>query len=132
MSYANEMKNLVEDIKASMKDRVKFVKDSKKDTHDLLSRFNKELKDMAKDLKDFLAKSEETRVADFKIVMNECKKAVEAIQKHTTNLLGDYAKERKEAHGYWEVLRKKERTIAEEKTEEAEKEEKKAKKHKEE
>ena len=76
---------------------------------------------MAKDLKDFLAKNEERRMADFKIVMNECKKAVEAIQKHTTNLLGDYAKERKEAHGYWEVLRKKERTIAEEKTEEAEK-----------
>ena len=69
-------------------------------------------------------------MADFKIVMNECKKAVEAIKKRTANLVGDYGKERTEGHGYWEVLRRKERATAEEKAEETEKEEKKAQKHK--
>lgn len=161
MSYAIEMKNLVENIKTSTGDRLKFVKNNKKDTQDLLARFSQELKDMAqnlkhslnkskkdreedvkklltgfageskeraKDLKDFLAKSEETRMADFKTTMDECKKAVKTIQKYTTDLLSDCAKERKEARGYWETLRKKERAIEEEKAEEAEKEEKKAKK----
>ena len=56
MSYATEMKNLVEDIKASTKDRLKFVKDNKKDTQDLLTHFAQELKDMAQNLKHFLNK----------------------------------------------------------------------------
>jgi len=181
MAWAAEMKNLVSDIKTSTKDRLKFVKDNQQDTADLLSRFNKELKEMAqdlklflgksekdrmadfgkmmkdiqervknifgdtaellgrfdkelkemaKDLKDFLAKSEQTRMADFKITMKDIQSRINSIQKHVADLLGDYAGERKEAAANWGVLRKRERAIAGEKTEEAEKEEKKAKKQK--
>ena len=119
MSYADEMKNLVEDIKSSTKDRLQFVKNSKKDARDLLSRFDKELKEMAKDLKDFLAKSEETRMAAFKTCMHDVKKVVQEVKNTTKALLSDCAKERKEAHGYWETLRKKERTLAKEKAEES-------------
>ncbi len=180
MAWAIEMKSLVSDIKTSTRDRLKFVKDNQKDTHDLLSRFDTELKEMAQDLKhfldksekdrmvdfneimknihaqiksiqervkdvtgdarellarfrkelkeaaqdlkDFLAKSEQTRMADFKVAMKDIQSRIEGIQKHVANLLGDYAEERKEAHGYWEGLKKKEGIIAEKKAEEAEKE----------
>lgn len=175
MSYADEMKNLVEDIKTSTRDRIKFVKDNKKDTQDLLARFAQELKDMAqdlrqflnksekdrkenfakmikdiqarvkdifgdtkklltgfageskeraKDIKDFLAKSEQTRMTDFKAMMKDVQSRVKDVKKHVADLLGEYAKERKEAHSHWEVLRRKERAVAEEKAEEAAKEEK--------
>ncbi len=185
MAWATEMKNLVGDIKTSTRDRLRFVKDNQKDTHDLLARFgqelkemaadlkaflsksekdrmtdfhkmitaiqaqvkcifgdthdllarfDKELKEMVKDLEDFLAKSEQTRMADFKTTMKDVQSRINDIQKHVSDLLGGYTEERKEAHGHWEVLRKKERAIAEEKVEEKVEEEKKevkkAKKHK--
>ncbi len=188
MAWATEMKSLVSDIKTSTKDRLQFVKDNKKDTHELLARFDKELKEMAadlkeflsksekdrmadfqeimknihvqirslqarvkdiagdarellarfrkelkeaaQDLKDFLAKSEQTRMADFKTTMKDIQSRINSIQKHVADLLGDYAGERKEAHAHWGMLIKRERAIAEEKVEEVEKEAKKAKKHK--
>ena len=65
MAWALEMKNLVSDIKTSARDRLQFVKDNQKDTANLLSRFDKELKDMAQDLKNFLDKSEKDRITDF-------------------------------------------------------------------
>jgi len=186
MAWAQEMKSLVSDIKTSTKDRLQFVKDNQKDTHDLLLRFGKELKDMAqdlkhfldksekdrmadfhkmmkdiqervksifgdtgellarfdkemkkmaKDLKDLLAKSEQTRMADFKIAMKDIQSRIDSIQKHVSDLLGDYKEERKEAHASWGVLRKKEKAIAEEKVEKAKEAEKKeakeeVKKHK--
>ena len=130
MAWAQDMKSLVSDIKTSAKDRLQFVKDNQKNTHDLLSMFNKELKEMAADLKDFLAKSEQNRMADFKTTMKDIRSRIENIQKHVAGLLGDYAEERKEAHVNWGMLRKRERAIAEEKAEEVEKEAKKAKKHK--
>ena len=181
MAWATEMKSLVSDIKTSTRDRLNFVKNNQKDTHDLLSRFDKELKEMAqglkefldksekdrmadfhkmikdiqervksifgdtaellgrfdkelkemaKDLKDFLAKSEQTRMADFKVMIKDIQSRINDIQKHVADLLGDYAGERKEAAANWGVLRRKEKAMAEEKAEEAEKEEKKAKKQK--
>ena len=181
MAWATEMKSLVSDIKTSTKDRLQFVKDNQQDTADLLSRFNKELKDMAqdlknflnksekdriadfskmmkdiqervksifgdtdellarfdkelkemaRDLKDFLAKSEQTRMADFKITMKDIQSRIDSIQKHVADLLGDYAGERKEAAASWGALRKRGRAIAEEKGEEPEKEAKKQKKQK--
>lgn len=181
MAWATEIKSLVSDIKTSTKDRLQFVKDNQQDTRGLLARFNKELKEMAqdlkhfldksetdrmvdfhktmkdiqarvksvfgdtgellarfdkelkemaKDLKDFLAKSEQTRMADFKTTMKDVQSKIDSIQKHVANLLGDYAEERKEAHANWGMLRKREKAIAEEKAEEVEKEAKKAKKQK--
>ena len=182
MAWAQEMKSLVSDIKISTKDRLQFVKNNKGDTHNLLSRFDneleemaqdlknflaksekdrmadfhkmmkdiqervksifgdtgellarfdKELKEMAKDLKDFLAKSEQTRMADFKTTMKDIQSRIEGIQKHIADLLGDYAGERKEARASWGMLSKQKRAMAaEEKNEEAEEPEKVEKKHK--
>lgn len=143
--FDKELKEMAQDLKAllskSEKDRMadfhKMMKDIQArvknifgDTGELLARFDKELKEMAKDLKDFLAKSEQTRMADFKTTMKDIQSRINSIQKHVADLLGDYREERKEAHASWGALRKQERAIAEEKAEEAEKEAKKAKKHK--
>lgn len=130
MAWAQDMKNLASNIKTSTGDRLQFVKDNQKDMHNLLSRFDQELKNMAQDLKIFLDKSEKDRMADFSKMMKDVQSRVEDIQKHVAGLLGDYAEERKEAHVNWGMLRKRERAIAEEKAEEVEKEAKKAKKHK--
>lgn len=143
--FDSELKELAQDIKhfldKSEKDRMsdfhKMMEDIQAqvnnifgDTHELIARFDKELKETIKDLKDLLAKSEQTRMADFKIMIKDIQSRIEGIQKHVTDLLGDYAEERKEAHANWGVLRKRERAIAEEKTEETEKVEKKAKRQK--
>jgi len=141
--FDKELKDMAQDLKnfldKSEKDRMsdfhKMMKDIQArvksifgDTNELLARFDKELKEMAKDLKDFLAKSEDARMADFKVIMKEIQARINGIQKHVAGLLGDYAEERKEASGYWNALRRAEAKIAEKKEEEAEKEARKAKK----
>lgn len=97
MAWATELKNLADNIKISTKDR-------QRTTRDLLARFGKELKEMAKDLKDLLAKSEQARMADFKTTMQGIRPKIKGIQKHVANLLGDYAEERKEAASAWAAL----------------------------
>ncbi|MFA5813205.1 MAG: hypothetical protein WC862_01695 [Patescibacteria group bacterium] len=126
----SDFHKMMEDIHARIRAIQARVKDLAKDTHGLMAQFKKELKEMAADLKDFLAKSEQSRMADFKATMKDIQSRVEGIQKHVADLLGDYAEERKEAHANWGVLRKGERAIAEAKVEEPEKVVRKAKKHK--
>jgi len=124
----SDFHKIMEDIHARIKAIQARVKDLAKDTHGLMAQFKKELKDMAADLKDFLAKSEQTRMADFRATMKDIQSRVEGIQKHVADLLGDYAGERKEAHAHWGMLSKGKRAMAAE--EEVEGVEKKAKKHK--
>ena len=132
--FSKSEKDRMADFSKMMKDIQARVKSIFGDTGELLSRFDKELKEMAKDLKDFLAKSEQTRIADFKVTMKDIQSRIDSIQKHVADLLGDYAGERKEAAASWGMLRKREGAIAEEIAEEAEEEggkkAKKAKKHK--
>jgi len=71
MSLATSMKGLVEDIQASTRDRHAFVKDMSKDVKELIARFTKELEEMAKDLRHFLANSEKVRKEDFAVVMKD-------------------------------------------------------------
>jgi len=114
-------KDRMADFHKMMRDIQARVKNIFGDTGELLARFDKELKEMAKDLEDFLAKSEQTRMADFKVMMKDIQSRVDSIQKHVADLLGDYTEERKEAHANWGALRKREKAVAEEKAEEVEK-----------
>ena len=127
---AKSEKDRMADFHKMMKDIQERVKSIFGDTGELLARFDKELKEMAKDLKDFLAKSEQTRMADFKTTMKDIQSRIEGIQKHVVDLLGGYAEERQEAAANWGMLRKRESAIAEEKAEETKEEGKKAKKNK--
>ena len=87
MAYAQEMKNLVADIKTSHRDRTKYVKDVKNDTHELIARFQGELKEMARDLKDFLAKSEATRKRDFDAFYKAIQARVRNVKEDTAKLM---------------------------------------------
>lgn len=89
MAWAVGMKNLVSDIKTSTKDRLQFVKNNQKDTHELLSRFDKELEDMAQDLKEFLSKSEKDRMADFHKMMKDIQARIKDIQARVKSIFGD-------------------------------------------
>jgi len=89
MSWAQEIKNLVADIKVSHKDRTAKINEIKRD------------------VKDFLKKSETSRIADFKVMMENVTERVGKIRKRVRRVLGEYAAERKEAASYWAGLSKK-------------------------
>jgi len=111
MAWAQEMKNLVADIKTSHRDRTKYVEDVKDDTHELIARFQRELKEMARDLKDFLAKSETTRKRDFDAMIKVIRARVKDIKGDTADLLAQFDKEMKElATDLKEFLKKSEAT----------------------
>jgi len=96
MAYAQEMKNLVANIKTSHQDRTQYVADVKEGTHELIAKFQGELKEMAKDLKDFLAKSEDTRKKDFDVMIKAIRARVKDIKGDTADLLVQFDKEMKE------------------------------------
>ncbi len=96
MAWAQEMKNLVADIKTSHQDRTQYVKGVKEDTYELIARFQGELKEMAKDLKDFLAKSEDARKKDFDAMIKAIRARVKDIKGDTADLLVQFDKEMKE------------------------------------
>jgi len=96
MAWAQEMKNLVADIKTSHQDRTQYVADVKDATHELIARFQGELKEMARDLKDFLAKSEDTRKKDFDAMIKAIRARVKDIKGDTADLLVQFDKEMKE------------------------------------
>ena len=96
MAWAQEMKNLVAEIKTSHRDRTQYVADVKDATHELIARFQGELKEMARDLKDFLAKSEDTRKKDFDAMIKAIRARVKDIKGDTADLLVQFDKEMKE------------------------------------
>jgi len=96
MSWAQETKNLVADIQTSHRDRTQCLTDLKGDTHELIAKFRDELREMARALKDFLAKSEETRKKDFDVMIKAIRARVGEIKGDTADLLAKFDKEMKE------------------------------------
>lgn len=106
---------LIKNIKAEIKVIKARVKEMKGYTSNLLSRYDKEMKELTSDLKEsaahlkvFLKESEEKRMADFKKTMKEITTVigdiaadVKTIRKSNSHLMADYKAERKEAAGYW-------------------------------
>lgn len=108
MSLALSMKSLVEDVRSSRSDRHAWVKDSRNETRALISRFDKELKEMAADLRKFLADSEASRKEDFGIVMRNIRGSLKDIKdrqaevrKETRALIKEYAVDSTKAREYW-------------------------------
>ena len=119
MSLALSMKSLVEDIKSSRSDRHAWVKDSRHETRALIARFGKELKEMAADLKKFLAESEDSRKEDFGIIMKSIKKDLadikarqNEVRKEARSLVKEYAADSAKAREYWLSLSHKPRATA--------------------
>lgn len=115
MSLALQMKSLVEDIRSGTAERHAFVRESRKDTETLLTRFDKEqkdialaLKEMAADLKKFLTESESSRKEDFGIVMKNIRKDLgdikarqNEVRKDARALVKEYATDSAKAREYW-------------------------------
>ena len=106
------------DFDVLLKDIQTKVKEIKGDTSNLLSRYDKEMKELASDLKEsaahlkaFLKENEEKRITDFKGLMKDITTVigdivtdVKTIRKSTSHLMANYKTERKEAAGYWAGL----------------------------
>jgi len=115
MSGATSMKDLVEDIQTSTRERHSFVKGNTKDVKEILVRFDKEqedmvkeLKEMAAELKKFLAHSEKTRKEDFAVMMkdvnnrlDDIRKWQKDVRKDARELIKEYAADQKKAREYW-------------------------------
>ena len=140
MSLATSMKNLVEDIRSSIQDRHVFLKDSRALVRDLLARFGierqdliKELKEMAREVKNFLDNNEKVRKEDFAAVMenvntrlDEIRQQQKDIRQESQELIKEYTADREKAGEYWRSLH----TAGSSKKEEVDEVEKKAKKKK--
>lgn len=106
------MANFAKEIRGSHRRRAEFLSNSKKYTHDLLADDRKFMKDLAADLKvmaeevkDFLAKSETRRKADFKAVMEGVHSALNKIRANTNDLLDAYKADRKQAALAWPPMK---------------------------
>lgn len=94
MAYAQELKNLVAEIKAGHRDRAARIDEIKRETGEILREADNymkkvagELKDMARDLKNFLTNSEATRKKDFSSMMGEIQAKIKEIKGYMKDLL---------------------------------------------
>jgi len=101
MTWAQEMKNLAADIKTSHKERSARIGEIKGESRrilgeadDYMKKVATELKEMARDLKDFLAKSEDSRKKDFNVMMGEIRAKIKEIKGNIKNLLSDSEEKR--------------------------------------
>jgi len=114
MNIANQVKSLTEDIEASYGERMSWLADATKNTHQMMTRIhgeNKEAADavakllahfrgdhkaMADELRDSLSTSERERMKDFAILIKDVKAAVEAIEKDTAETRAENVREIRE------------------------------------
>ena len=103
MAWAQEMKNLATDIRTSHRDRTARLCEIKTETeaikraaHDLLreadafmKRTKTELKEAARNLRDFLAKSEGVRKEDFNALMQEIRARMKEIRTRVRDIKGE-------------------------------------------
>lgn len=98
MSVAEGMKDAVAGIRTAGKERHSFVADVRRDTKELLHRFDRELTEMAADLRKFLATSERTRMEDFRAIMRGIEQRLQALRKETGTVLAEGRSWVKECH----------------------------------
>jgi len=95
MGISNDMKKLGEDIVAANDVRVKAIGVLVKDTHKMLKGFQVEHKEMATNLRGELAKGEDQRLKDFRVMMANIQKFVSDIDKEVSAMIERFQKEHK-------------------------------------
>lgn len=95
MPIANDMRNIAEEIEVSYGERVAFLSDLSKDTHDTLKTFHREHQKMAGDLGDFLSSDRTNREKDTAKLMIRIKGDISAIEKEVASLLSKFDREHK-------------------------------------
>ena len=101
MAWAQETKNLVAEIKTGHNDRTARIGEIKRETKNILGAADDymkqvvtELKEMAGDLKKFLATSEETRKKDFDVMMKGIQAKIKDIQGDVKDFLAKSGEKR--------------------------------------
>jgi len=90
MGIASDIKTLGEDIVASYDGRIKAIGTIVKDTHQMLKGFDAEHKEMADKLEADLAKGEEDRIKDFKVMMAGIQKEIKEIETYVAKMLKEF------------------------------------------
>lgn len=93
MPIAQDMKNITEDIEVSYGERMSWLSDLGKDTHQLLSRFKNEHKGMAEALAAFLGESESTRMVDFKEILSSIQTRQKEREEEVASLIKKFKEE---------------------------------------
>jgi len=114
MPIASDMKNIVEGIEVSYGERMSWLADATKDTHQMMTRIGRENKEaadavakllalfrgdhkaMAEALGAFLNESESTRIAEFKGMLADIQSRQREREEETAELMDGFAKEIKE------------------------------------
>jgi len=101
MAWAQEMKNLAAEIKTGHRNRTARIGEIKRETRDILGKADDymkgvaaELKEMARDLKNFLAKSEDTRKKDFDVMTKGIRAKIKEIQRDIKDFLSESEEKR--------------------------------------
>jgi len=95
MGISNDMKKLREDIVSANDVRVKAIGVLVKDTHKMLKGFQAEHKEMAANLRGELAKGEDQRLKDFRVMMANIQKFVSDVDKEVSAMIERFQKEHK-------------------------------------
>jgi len=90
MGIASDIKTLGEDIVASYDGRIKAIGTLVKDTHQMLKGFGAEHKEMADKLEADLAKGEDDRIKDFKVMMAGIQKEIKEIETYVAKMLKEF------------------------------------------
>lgn len=102
-----DFKATMQNVQADIKKLQKETGDIQKDARSLINRFQKELKELALDTKQFLSKSEQSRLADFKGMMKQVDSDLTVLCRDTSQMLNRYEKDRHEARTHLAALRRK-------------------------
>jgi len=96
MSIPEDLNMLAEDIISFRRERKQYVKKLADDVAEMLTTYDKEMEALAKDLKEFLSKSETARKESFKEMITTIQVKIEDIRKETANLRTRFVKEHEE------------------------------------
>jgi len=111
MRFAEEMRNLAQEISNSFDARVARVAALKQDTAAMLKGFRDamknvqhELKSKAQGLKRFLSNAEASRMREFRAMHQRIRAHQEERNREVTGMVGGFRREREAAGAHWQSL----------------------------
>lgn len=96
MPIANDMKNIAEGIEVSYGERMSWLADATKDTHQMMTRIGRENKEAAGAVAKLLAKGESTRIAEFKGMLVDIQSRQRAREEEVTEMIKKFENELEE------------------------------------
>ena len=107
MSVSDGMKHIISGIQGAARERHVFVEDVRKSTKELLQSIQRDLKEMAADLRKFLDSSEQARKEEYQATMKEIAARLRGISRDTQSWLKECNRDQAAAHAAWQAFAKK-------------------------